>query len=183
MGLVDDEIARLEAELADDGSDSDDESVEAEVVADGVLASLESERIAPLPAHLLPQQPTKKRQSQPPGDPRKRAKGPEALFRAAPPEQIAAARALVAAAAKSEKIKAPFWCRLCAFRGADLEAYQAHIATPLHLIATKLWKEASACALCRVQTTSPNELAVHLKSKKHLERVAYVNSTGKQQRR
>ena len=56
MGLVDDEIARLEKELAQDsGSDSSDDSddssdggVACEVVADGVLASLEQERIAPL---------------------------------------------------------------------------------------------------------------------------------------
>lgn len=60
MGLCDQAIAKLEAELAadssdDDSSDASDASdaapaVESTRVADGVLASLESERIAPLPA-------------------------------------------------------------------------------------------------------------------------------------
>ena len=49
----------------------------------------------------------------------------------------------------------------------------------MHLVATKLWREASACALCRVQTTSPNELAVHLTCKKHKERLAEVEGRGR----
>ena len=96
------------------------------------------------------------------------------------PKRVAASvdrfRRQVAAAAKSEKVKVPFACRLCGFVGADIAALEAHRKTPLHMITTKVWRDRSACRLCRVQTTSPNELAVHLTSKKHKERLAQVNA-------
>ena len=195
MGLCDDEIARLEAELAeddessDDGSssggdddDEDEDDVAPAVVADGVLASLREERIAPLPSHLLPQVSEKKRAAadRAAGGGAAAAKrprhGPEAAFAAAAPAVVAEARKLVAAAARSEKVKLPFACRLCAFKGPSLEAFDAHRETELHKVATKVWKDESYCKMCRSQCTSPNELEIHLKSKKHLERLAELRA-------
>ncbi|KAH8094270.1 hypothetical protein JL720_4264 [Aureococcus anophagefferens] len=154
---------------SDDGSASsgdDDGAVAPAVVAEGVLASLRDERIAPLAPHLLPQVSAKRarrRGTLGPG-------GTRGRVRAACPAVVDEARKLVAAAAASEKVKRPFACRLCAFAGDDLASFEAHRDTELHKVATKVWQDASYCKLCRAQCTSPNELAVHLRSKKHLER-------------
>ena len=195
MGLCDDAIAALEHDLAGDDDDSgssssydesddgsasssdDDGAVAPAVVAEGVLASLRDERIAPLAPHLLPQVSAKRAAAAARAEHSKRPKrGPEAAFAAACPAVVDEARKLVAAAAASEKVKRPFACRLCAFAGDDLAAFEAHRDTELHKIATKVWQDASYCKLCRAQCTSPNELAVHLRSKKHLERLAEVNA-------
>ena len=87
---LDERIALLEAELARESSDSDgsDESdddsgdsgdVRPKKVARGVLASLVDDRIPPLPAHLLPQAPPKKRHFD--GPPQRNKPGtPDAAF-------------------------------------------------------------------------------------------------------
>ena len=182
---LDERIALLEAELAressdsdSDGSDdSDDESgdVRPKKVARGVLASLVDDRIPPLPAHLLPQAPPKKRHFD--GPPQRTRPGtPDAAFARASPAQLQEAHRLVDACAASEKVKRELYCRLCAFQGADLADLERHRRSDLHLLATRVWRDRSYCKLCRVQTTSPNELAVHLTCKKHKERLAEVEN-------
>ena len=182
---LDERIALLEAELAressdsdSDGSDdddSDDESgdVRPKKVARGVLASLVDDRIPPLPAHLLPQAPPKKRHFD--GPPQRTKPGtPDAAFARASPAQLQQAHRLVDACAASEKVKRELYCRLCAFQGTDLADLERHRRSDLHMVATRVWRDRSYCKLCRVQTTSPNELAVHLTCKKHKERLAEV---------
>ena len=181
---LDERIALLEAELAressdsdSDGSDdeSDDESgdVRPKKVARGVLASLVDDRIPPLPAHLLPQAPPKKRHFDGP-PPRSKPGTPDAAFARASPAQLQQAHRLVDACAASEKVKRELYCRLCAFQGSDLADLERHRRSDLHMVATRVWRDRSYCKLCRVQTTSPNELAVHLTCKKHKERLAEV---------
>ena len=182
---LDERIALLEAELARESSDSDssDESdddsdsgdVRPKKVARGVLASLVDDRIPPLPAHLLPQAPPKKRHFD--GPPQRTKPGtPDAAFARASPAQLQQAHRLVDACAASEKVKRELYCRLCAFQGADLADLERHRRSDLHLLATRVWRDRSYCKLCRVQTTSPNELAVHLTCKKHKERLAEVEN-------
>ena len=180
---LDERIALLEAELARESSDSDssDESddetgdVRPKKVARGVLASLVDDRIPPLPAHLLPQAPPKKRHFD--GPPQRTRPGtPDAAFARASPAQLQQAHRLVDACAASEKVKRELYCRLCAFQGADLADLERHRRSDLHLLATRVWRDRSYCKLCRVQTTSPNELAVHLTCKKHKERLAEVEN-------
>lgn len=159
LAAVDEEIAKLEAELKE--LEDDDES-ESEEDGEGlILSSLRKERIAPLPATMLPAAQC--------GKSRGVKKNSELL------EQ---ARRLVERASTSEKTKTPFACRLCAFVGNTLAAFEEHRQSPLHAIATKLYKEASYCKLCRVQCTSPLELERHLASKKHKERLDYLRGPG-----
>ena len=183
---LDERIALLEAELARESSDSDssDESddetgdVRPKKVARGVLASLVDDRIPPLPAHLLPQAPPKKRHFD--GPPQRTRPGtPDAAFARASPAQLQEAHRLVDACAASEKVKRELYCRLCAFQGTDLADLERHRRSDLHLLATRVWRDRSYCKLCRVQTTSPNELAVHLTCKKHKERLAEVEGRGR----
>ena len=185
---LDERIALLEAELARESSDSDssDESdddsdsgdVRPKKVARGVLASLVDDRIPPLPAHLLPQAPPKKRHFD--GPPQRTKPGtPDAAFARASPAQLQQAHRLVDACAASEKVKRELYCRLCAFQGSDLADLERHRRSDLHLLATRVWRDRSYCKLCRVQTTSPNELAVHLTCKKHKERLAEVEGRGR----
>ena len=180
---LDERIALLEAELARESSDSDSDSDDSEAsdsgdvrpkkVARGVLASLVDDRIPPLPAHLLPQAPPKKRHFD--GPPQRTKPGtPDAAFARASPAQLQQAHRLVDACAASEKVKRELYCRLCAFQGTDLADLERHRRSDLHMVATRVWRDRSYCKLCRVQTTSPNELAVHLTCKKHKERLAEV---------
>ena len=177
---LDERIALLEAELARESSDSDSDGSDDETgdvkpkkVARGVLASLVDDRIPPLPAHLLPQAPPKKRHFD--GPPQRTRPGtPDAAFARASPAQLQQAHRLVDACAASEKVKRELYCRLCAFQGTDLADLERHRRSDLHMVATRVWRDRSYCKLCRVQTTSPNELAVHLTCKKHKERLAEV---------
>lgn len=136
---IDDEISRLEAQLA-------------ELEEEEKFVSLEDERIPPLPASQLPAPPRQKK-----------AKTTGAL--------LAAAKKLVENAVLSEKVKVPFACRLCAFRGTCLEDLETHRKSPLHRMAEREYREQSFCKLCRVQCTSPLELKTHTVSKKHRERL------------
>ena len=185
---LDERIALLEAELARESSDSDSDSsdesddddgdVRPKKVARGVLASLVDDRIPPLPAHLLPQAPPKKRHFD--GPPQRTKPGtPDAAFARASPAQLQQAHRLVDACAASEKVKRELYCRLCAFQGTDLADLERHRRSDLHMVAPRVWRDRSYCKLCRVQTTSPNELAVHLTCKKHKERLAEVEGRGR----
>jgi hypothetical protein len=123
----------------------------------------------------LPQAPPKKRHFD--GPPQRTKPGtPEAAFARASPAQLQEAHRLVDACAASEKVKRELYCRLCAFQGSDLADLERHRRSDLHLLATRVWRDRSYCKLCRVQTTSPNELAVHLTCKKHKERLAEVEN-------
>ena len=185
---LDERIALLEAELARESSDSDsdgsdddsddDGDVRPKKIARGVHASLVDDRIPPLPAHLLPQAPPKKRHFD--GPPQRTKPGtPDAAFARASPAQLQQAHRLVDACAASEKVKRELYCRLCAFQGTDLADLERHRRSDLHMVATRVWRDRSYCKLCRVQTTSPNELAVHLTCKKHKERLAEVEGRGR----
>ena len=181
----DEQIAALEAELADldddDESDSEANAPGADYDSDGsdgiedprgdglVLSSLCAERIPALQAHQLPAVRCAK-----PGAAAARAGGANAGPRRIEPapELRARALALVEAYAKSEKLKVPFACRLCAFVGETVEALERHRRAPLHVLATEVFKSSSFCKVCRAQCTSPVELTTHLTSKRHLERMA-----------
>lgn len=167
-GSVDEEIARLEAELAQ----LEDEEDEGEVSSSGlILTSLQNQRIPPLPKHQLPAS-----QCREPSGAKKR-KSKQSIEKD-DPVLLEKARALVQRAPKCEKLKIPFACRLCAFRGQSLEEFEHHRLSRLHIFATKLYKESSYCKLCRVQCTSPLELETHVSSKKHAERLAQLNEIG-----
>lgn len=175
-GSVDEEIARLEAELAqleDKGEDEGEDEYNEEASSSGlILSSLQDQRIPPLPAHQLPAA-----QCRDTSGGAKKRKVKQSL-ETDDPALLDKARALVEKAPKCEKLKIPFACRLCAFRGQSLEEFDRHRHSRLHIFATKLYKESSYCKLCRVQCTSPLELETHVSSKKHAERLAQLNPTG-----
>lgn len=148
---IDDEIQRLEAELANEeesstsSSSSDDDDI--------VNLSTVQDRIQPLPAASLP---TISRQKS-----------------SAPGKQLT----LDPAVLESVRPRLPFYCRPCATQFANLQEWEDHRATDAHKEATRLERKASYCKLCRKQLTSPLQLKEHLKSRPHRERLDRMRGT------
>jgi len=170
---MDDEIKRLEAELAldDDSDDSDDDDSQ----PDDVICLSKTDRITPLPSNQLPQNKRKflkvdgALMSSTTG-----AKKPKQSKHNATSNEDEVSEGLRATvkelldgyvARSSEKI--PFYCRVCAHQSSDEEEFLAHQTTELHLLACSTEKKASFCRLCRKQFTSLVQLKEHLVSRPH----------------
>lgn len=186
---LDDEIARLEAELAeassddgsasDDGSDaSDDDDDEPENEEPLVYKTHLSEEdlIPALPAAYLPTVAFKALAAPRAGKETREtkiARGPKPI-KGAPK----VTEPVVSRAQKQAELTAyirgyepsehkPFYCRLCSFQGSSVDDLAAHRASEEHKAAAERDQKACFCKLCRKQFTSPAQLTEHLKGKNH----------------
>lgn len=190
---VDDEIARLEAELAaesddsDASSQSDEEESESDSgdCGDGVvrLSNLsQDERIAPLPESALPKNKRRKLKGidnalageENLGE-TKQGKGKGAGNQVSKGLQDAVKEVLSGYVARSNE-RIPFYCRVCAYQAKTLEDFKAHKRTDFHLAAVQAEKKATYCQACRKQFTSPIQMKEHLQSRPHKEKMDYLRS-------
>lgn len=187
---IDDEIARLEAELAQDDSDSEgsssseDESVSDSsrvkskpmetTISNGVvsLSSVKDELIEGLPDELLPKVPPKRKSKKNEDMKAKRRKGD-----AQPSSglEIAVKEVLSGYVARSSE-KLPFYCRVCQKQYTNETDFFVHRETDFHKAAVEAERRASYCKLCHKQLTSPAQMKEHLKSKPHRDRLRLVAS-------
>ena len=63
--------------------------------------------------------------------------------------------------------KKAFHCRICRIESVDLESFESHKLSEMHLVAIKMEKKMSFCNLCRKQFTSPNQLREHISGNGH----------------
>lgn len=194
---LDDEIRRLEAELAaDDSSDESDSAIDEEedgeeasfgantVVemesttwTDGekkdaptvvCLSSLSEERIAPLPASCLPQNKKRFLKGIDKSVERQKKKVNNGL-------QQAVHEVLSGYVARSSE-RLPFYCRFCAKQYSNEKEFFDHKGGDLHKAAVEVERKASFCKLCRRQFTSPVQLKEHVSSRPHRERLETMRS-------
>ena len=192
-GDIDDEIKRLEAELANDSdsssenedsesdssSESDDDDsnekpkVKVESSEPGVvsLSSLEKDRIESLPSHLLPA--ARKRSLKTDG------KGEKEI--AKKPKQVdnglaSAVKEVLSGYVARSSERLPFYCRFCQKQYSNENEFFEHKQTEFHKTAVEVERKASFCKLCRKQLTSPEQLKEHLTSRPHKERLERARS-------
>lgn len=166
---IDDEIRRLELELAQSSSDeesSDQESVDKDEGPGVVsLSAFAQDRIEQLPEVYLPE----------PGryDPkvssrRKAQKTPEPDKKDGLKEAVQ--EVLNGYKARSSE-RLPFYCRYCAKQYSNEQEFFDHKSTDFHQTAVDMERKATYCRLCRKQLTSPAQMQEHLKSRPHRERL------------
>lgn len=188
---IDDEIKRLEAELAqseESSSDSDDESLNynegdafnAEennrVIS---LSTLADERIPSLPQNYLPLRQKSKRlkvdrdmeDEMDPSRKKRKVKNTEVSEGL---KETVKEMLQNYVARSSEKL--PFYCRVCAKQLDNEAEYLEHKKTKFHKLAVKEEQKMSYCKLCRKQFTSPAQLKEHLNARPHRERLNYVQT-------
>lgn len=194
---IDDEIRRLEAELAADvDSDSDSMSEEEEDQPRQVrfgkdtvkeipfiqpdrdskasvicLSEVAEARIQPLPSSCLPAVVRKKRSSQDDWKKDKKRVKVDGL-------QEAVKEVLAGYVARSSE-RLPFYCRVCSKQYESKEEFFEHRDTEFHRTAVELEQKASFCKLCRKQFTSPVQLKEHVTSKPHHDRLQRVRERQK----
>lgn len=195
---IDDEIRRLEAELAEDNGDDDDHSGEEDSVNDNnlneesmhdsvkkdetsspicetedilCLSTVAQDRIAPLPQSSLPK--TKKRTLKGIDDEvqQKQQKKPKVNKGL----RDAVKEVLSGYVARSHE-RLPFYCRVCAKQYTNEVEFFDHKKTDFHKVALDIERRASFCKLCRKQFTSPVQLKEHISSRPHKERLDQVKS-------
>ena len=184
-GDIDDEIARLERELMEEGNDSDDsgsssedETSDTKKDGNGAILSLSSyadDKIETLPSACLPvpgkYSLKKKKKSKSPQPPAVKSGLQKAV------EEVLSGYT----ARSSEKI--PFYCRFCSKQYEDEESFFAHKSLEFHETAVALERKATYCKLCRKQFTSPIQMKEHLASRPHKQRLQDVRSRQRGQRR
>jgi hypothetical protein len=178
--------------------DNSDKSLRVERDADGnvvrlVSAIQESERIAPLPKHLLPAARCttgnhltgnsgstggtsggSKRPRYHSGEP------PAPVERTA--QEIAVSgmertvREMLMHYEPASYEKKPFFCRVCSLQCENIEDLEAHKLTEFHAVAVRLERTHSFCKHCEKQFTSPDQLKGHMEGKGHKQRVAQLAS-------
>jgi hypothetical protein len=201
---IDEEIRRLEAELANDDDASDDESdsdddgsrerkdtfgsekvheiEKAEQSGDSAavlcLSTVADERIEPLPAKFLPQNKRRKLRGideDADGDSKPKAQKASNGLEEAVKEVLSGY-----IARSSERL--PFYCRFCAKQYKDQTEFFEHKNTDFQKTAVEMERKASFCKLCRKQFTSPVQLKEHVSSRPHKERLQMLKSSQQQKR-
>ena len=196
---IDDAIARLEAELANDDGDSDDSSsvtsepsnsdvehTKTDQVGSGklpeptkgmvCLSALKDDRIESLPSQFLPAVPKKGCSKKgAPAPNRKRTKQQQQQG-----QRCGLAKAVQEVlggyvARSSEKL--PFYCRVCQKQYSNENEFFEHRTSEFHKTASEAERKASYCKLCRKQLTSPAQMNEHLASMPHKERLRRVSSS------
>ncbi|CAJ1912492.1 unnamed protein product [Cylindrotheca closterium] len=176
---LDDEIARLEAELQASSS-SDDESENEDIdgaETSGVLSlsKFSENRISSLPASALPQPGRYKTNGERRSEKKpKQVEVPDGL-REAVKEVLNGYKAR-----SSEKL--PFYCRVCQVQLTNEDEFFQHKRTQFHKTAVAMEQKATYCKLCRKQLTSPAQMKEHLKSKPHRSRLQFVKEKQQGQR-
>jgi hypothetical protein len=195
---IDNEIQRLEAELAQGDNDDDDSNSSSSSSDDdssddhhqeeddpsGVLRlsalDPDKDRIESLPGHLLPVARNSHKRILRNNDDdttksTKKQKTKSSSTSSSPSSGLAAAVKEVLngyVARSSEKL--PFYCRVCQTQYPNEQAFFAHKSTEFHKTAVEVERRASYCKLCRKQLTSPEQLKEHLQSRPHKERLQRV---------
>jgi hypothetical protein len=194
---IDDEIRRLETELAG-GVDSDDDESDSVVEtqtrsvsfgpttvkeiestrpkldysAPGAvlcLSTVAEDRIAPLPANLLPLQ-TKKRTLK--GIDKDHVEEPRKKARDMVSNGLKdAVKELLEGYVARSSERLPFYCRVCAKQYDNEEDFFGHKKGDFHKAAVDMEEKVSFCKLCRKQFTSPVQLKEHLKSRPHKQQL------------
>ena len=72
-------------------------------------------------------------------------------------------------ARSSERL--PFYCRVCSKQYTNEQEFFDHRRTDFHKAAVEMERKASFCKLCRRQFTSPVQLKEHISSRPHKERL------------
>lgn len=70
----------------------------------------------------------------------------------------------------------PFYCRVCAKQYTNEKEFFQHKSSDFHMTAVQVERKASFCKLCRKQFTSPVQLKEHLSSRPHKERLHHVQN-------
>lgn len=73
--------------------------------------------------------------------------------------------------------KRPNYCRVCKFQGINLEELNSHRASDSHKEFVEMERRLCYCKLCRKQFTSPEQLKEHLKGKAHIDRLEKIRSS------
>mmetsp|Transcript_26201 Transcript_26201/g.59246 ORF Transcript_26201/g.59246 Transcript_26201/m.59246 type:complete len:271 (+) Transcript_26201:116-928(+) len=148
----------------------------------------ESERIAPLPSHLLPSarckfggsgsglsdEQDKKRKVQFGGDDAAAAAAAAAAIKLSGMERTV--RELLAAYAPLQGEKRPFYCRICAHQASDLASFEAHKGGEFHAVAVRVELAHRTCKHCEKEFTSVEQLKEHIKGKAHKDKVAWLSN-------
>ena len=186
---VDDEIQRLEAEIAaysDSGSESDNHMSE----DDGVicLSEFASDRIVSLAKTLLPTGKSKKLKIDKEGEgggannsenmPMKKKKRKmdgtgSSNDNGRVNEGLREAVKEVLSSYQPSK-HLPFYCRVCLEQSSDKDEFYRHKKSEFHRLAVQMEKKATFCKLCRKQFTSIIQMKEHLSSKPHKEKMDSV---------
>jgi len=191
-GDLDEEIRRLEAELANDdddddsSSDSDDSSTSSRYrenkgeAAPAVLSlsQFKEARIESLPPSSLPA--ARKRslkideETEVVGSKKKKSKKEKGNVS----NELEVSQGLKSAVQEilrgyqprsAERL--PFYCRVCAKQYDNEEEFLQHKGETFHKTAVAMERKASCCKLCRKQLTSPAQLQEHLRSRPHKQRL------------
>ncbi len=197
---LDEEIRRLEAELAasdddddddeesDDDDSSDDDPTDGNTTtsqADGIicLSSVADERIVPLPQGALPQNKrrTLKNIDSGDGEPKKSKKRKSRSSTSKEEHVISeglkdAVNELLSNYVPSSHLKKPFYCRVCQHQSESESDFLSHKQSEFHKGAVQQEKKRTYCKLCRKQLTSIVQMEEHLKSRPHREKMDFVKS-------
>lgn len=183
---IEEQIAKLEQEIASGSDESDDDSSSSSESSDdnseqsqslpmqgetAILSSLRPEdRIAPLPAKLLPAAVCKfaDKAKAKPKRPRYADILTESSIASGLEKTIAEQLRHYEPASWDKK---PFFCRICKYQGSSVEELEQHKQTESHRKAVELERKLSSCSLCRKQFTSPDQLKGHLEGKAHKEKL------------
>lgn len=191
---IDREIARLEAELATDYSDTssscastadDDGRYAAKNESNGLqphndegilcLSTLKNERIERLPSKHLPKIVASKNSNTEAARQKKRTAVQSSGLEKAVQEVL---RGYVPRSAE----RLPFYCRVCQTQFSNEDEFFEHRQSQFHTAAAEAERKASYCKLCRKQLTSPAQMKEHLASAPHkerLERVSFSSSVAR----
>jgi len=187
---IDEEIRRLENELAAQSSSTEEEEEEESSVEEKAIVCLSTvakDRIEPLPAVQLPSNKrrrlkidaTEGGQPQQEGD-RKQTK--KSKYKVQNKDEkpsldmLAAVKEMIAGYVARSSERIPFYCRVCQVQSEDERHFHMHRKTELHKLAVKEEQKASFCKVCRKQFTSVVQLKEHLSSKPHRDRMDFVQA-------
>ncbi|KAL7490077.1 hypothetical protein ACHAW6_015804 [Cyclotella cf. meneghiniana] len=183
---LDEEIRRLEAELAagsasDDDDDDDDNAERTEsdddddhpvttndIQSTGVICLSETanERIEPLPPAAMPQ--ITRKTNADPAEANKRHKQQQhhTLHEGL---RHAVHDVLANYKTRSEVQQTPWYCRVCQYQAEDQAEFLSHRDSVFHKTAVSEHKKKTFCKLCRKQMTSAVQFQEHLRSRPHRE--------------
>ena len=166
---IDDEIARLEAELQASSSSEESDSEEGDDVEGNGILSLSKysdSRISSLPATALPQPGRYKATGE-----RRPEKAPKQSSVEVPDGLREAVKEVLSGYKARSSEKLPFYCRVCQVQYSNADEFFQHKQTQFHEAAVAMERKATFCKLCRKQLTSPEQMKEHLASKPHRMRL------------
>ena len=191
---IDEEIKRLEQELANESPSDNDSSDDHTTVV--CLSAAAHERIDPLPSHALPvsksrrlkidevdELPSKATSSENGANEggnrrvKKKARSEQELGPDDKSNMLAAVKGMMAGYVARSSERIPFYCRVCQVQSENETEFLQHKTTEFHKLAVKEEQKASYCKACRKQLTSVVQLHEHLSSKTHRVRMDYLRAT------